>query len=326
MGFLYFLEGLRNPVLNTFFSLITHLGEETVFLAVSLLVFWCVNKREGYYILMTGLIGTLINQSMKLLFRVGRPWVLDPSFTVVESAKGQAADYSFPSGHTQNAVGTFGVLAGAHRHTWQRVLFLALAVLVPFSRMWLGMHTPWDVLCAAALALLLLLLLQPVFATEERFHRFMPYLVILAYLLSLLALLFARFQPPELHTGDNLAAGLKNIVTLHACTLALIPIWFLDRHLVHFETAGSWYVQCLKLTVGLGTTLLLKWGLTAPLEACIYSYYVARGVRYFLVVLYAGLLYPMCFRFLARWHSPALDALPGRLHARLSRRGQGENA
>lgn len=326
MGFLYFLEGLRNPVLNTFFSLITHLGEETVFLVVSLLVFWCVNKREGYYILMTGLIGTLVNQAMKLLFRVGRPWVLDPDFTVVESAKGQAADYSFPSGHTQNAVGTFGVLAATHRRPWLRALFLTLAVLIPFSRMWLGMHTPWDVLCAAALAVLLLLLLEPVFSTEERFYRLMPYLVLFAYVLSLLALLFAHFQSPELHTGDNLAAGMKNIVTLHACTLALIPIWFLDRYFVRFETAGSWYVQCLKLMVGLGTTLLLKWGLTAPLEACIPSYYVARGVRYFLVVLYAGLLYPLSFRFMVRWHSPILDALPGRWRARFFHRGRGNDA
>ena len=49
MQFLYFLEGIRTPFLDKFFSLITHLGEETVFLAVAIIVFWCFSKYGGYY-------------------------------------------------------------------------------------------------------------------------------------------------------------------------------------------------------------------------------------------------------------------------------------
>ena len=48
MQFLYFLEGLRTPVLDLFFSLITLFGEETLFMAVGLIVFWCVDKHQGY--------------------------------------------------------------------------------------------------------------------------------------------------------------------------------------------------------------------------------------------------------------------------------------
>ena len=68
MSFLYFLESIRNPVLDFFFSLITHIGEETVFLVVAIFFFWCVSKREGYYILTVGLVGTVANQLMKLAF------------------------------------------------------------------------------------------------------------------------------------------------------------------------------------------------------------------------------------------------------------------
>ena len=111
MPFLYFLESIRNPVFDAFFALITHLGEETFFLVVAILFFWCINKREGYFILITGLVGTVVNQMAKLFFRIPRPWVLDPNFDIIESARAEATGYSFPSGHTQNIAGTYGAIA-----------------------------------------------------------------------------------------------------------------------------------------------------------------------------------------------------------------------
>ena len=104
MPFLYFLENLRAPWLDAVFSVITLCGEETVFMAVGMIFFWCINKYTGYYLLCTGFLGTILNQFLKILCRVPRPWVKDPGFTIVESAKEAAGGYSFPSGHTQTAV------------------------------------------------------------------------------------------------------------------------------------------------------------------------------------------------------------------------------
>lgn len=90
MTVLYWLEGLRNPVLDALFSLITRLGEETVFLLLAVTIFWCVDKRRGYYLLFVGFFGTVVSQTLKLAFRIPRPWVRDPAFTIVESARAQA--------------------------------------------------------------------------------------------------------------------------------------------------------------------------------------------------------------------------------------------
>ena len=70
MDFLYFLEGIRNPVLDTFFSLITHFGSETLFLAIAIIIFWCVSKSKGYFLMTVGFFGTLLNQFLKLLCRM----------------------------------------------------------------------------------------------------------------------------------------------------------------------------------------------------------------------------------------------------------------
>ena len=83
MTVLYFFESIRNSFLDGFFSLVTLLGEETAFMAVAIIVFWCFSKFQGYFLLITGFFGTVINQFLKMIFRVPRPWVKDKSFTIV---------------------------------------------------------------------------------------------------------------------------------------------------------------------------------------------------------------------------------------------------
>ena len=120
MDFLYLLEKIRMPGLNELMLAVTELGGELPFLVIALIVFWCVDKRRGYYVLSVGFLGTLTNQFMKLWFRIPRPWVLDPEFTILEQAREAATGYSFPSGHTQNAVGTFGALTVTSKTKWIR--------------------------------------------------------------------------------------------------------------------------------------------------------------------------------------------------------------
>ena len=155
MEFLRVLESIRTPVMNVLMQLVTYCGEETVFMVTALVIFWCISKREGYYILSVGFIGTILSQFLKLLYRIPRPWVLDSDFTIVESARSGASGYSFPSGHTQNAVGTFGGIARWTRHKGLRWAMIVLALLVSFSRMYLGVHTPLDVGVGLAIAVVL---------------------------------------------------------------------------------------------------------------------------------------------------------------------------
>ena len=86
MAFLYWLESLRIPVLNEFMLAVTYLGDEIAFLVVALILIWCADKRTGFYVLSVGFLGTIANQFMKLWFRIPRPWVLDPQFTILEQA------------------------------------------------------------------------------------------------------------------------------------------------------------------------------------------------------------------------------------------------
>lgn len=297
MEVLYFLEDIRQPFLDKLMLAVTQLGEETAFLVVALILFWCVNKYFGYYILSVGFIGTVTNQFMKLWFRIPRPWVLDPHFTILEQAREAAAGYSFPSGHTQTAVGTFGGIAAVSRQRTIRIAALIIAVLVPVSRMYIGVHTPVDVLVAAVIAVLLLWVLRPVYT---RNGRGVSLLLPLMLGLSVVFLLFVTLHPfPADIDPHNLASGLKNAYTMIGCIIGLLVVYILDEKWLRFTTKAVWWAQILKVLGGLLLVLAVKSGLKTPLNA-VFGELIGRSIRYFLIVIVAGIVWPLTFSWFAK--------------------------
>ena len=303
MEFLRFLESIRTPAGNAFFSAVTCFGDELAFMALALLLFWCVDKRTGYYAFTVGLFGTLGNQFLKILCRVPRPWVLDPDFTIVEAARAAATGYSFPSGHTQNAVGTFGAIGLMAKRRWVRYVCLALALLVPFSRMYLGVHTPLDVGVAFLMAAALLAVFYPIFRSAEKTRRAMPYLLAAGILAAALFVCYvaglrADFAPGS-EDESNLSHAVKNAWTLLGAIVGLLLVFFLDTCKLHFDTRAPLLGQVLKFTLGLA----LVAGVKAALKSLLYALLPtgpADCLRYFLIVLLAGCVWPLSFPYFAR--------------------------
>ena len=300
MKVLYALESIRMPWLDTVMAAITHLGEETVFMVAALFVFWCVSKRHGYYLLAIGFAGTVLNQFLKLLFRIPRPWVLDSDFTIVESARAQATGYSFPSGHSQNAIGTFGGIARFTRRKWVRAAAIVVAVLVPLSRMYLGVHTPLDVGVAAVIAVALVFALYPLMERSDSRHGVMGAVLAVMLALAVGYLLFVSLYPfPADVDAANLASGVENAWKLLGATVGMLVGWWLDVRFIHFDTRAVWYVQIIKLVGGLALLLGIRAVLKAPLAAALGAG-AGGAVRYGVMVLFAAAVWPMVFAPLCR--------------------------
>ncbi len=298
MEFLYLLENLRIPVINEFMLFITHFGAETAFLVVALIFFWCVDKRKGYYILVIGFIGTIINQFMKLWFRIPRPWIADSNFTILESARAEATGYSFPSGHTQNAVGTFGAIAITTKNHRLKLFAILVAILVPFSRMYVGVHTPLDVFVAAGIAIALIFMFKPLVYDKD---KYMLYILIGMLALAILFLLFVIYYPFPIPVNDamNVASGNKNAFTLLGAMIGLLVAYIVDKKWIQFSERAVWWAQTIKVVIGLLLVLVVKSGLDGPLAA-VFGQSIGRAIRYFLIVIVAGILWPLSFKWFSR--------------------------
>ena len=301
MELLYALESIRTPFLDKLMGLVTNLGGEAVFIVAAIVVFWCLSKSCGYYMMTVGFAGTIINQFLKLWFRIPRPWVKDPNFTIVESARAEATGYSFPSGHTQNAFAVFGSPARFFKNTVLRIVFIFLIALTAFSRMYVGVHTPLDVGVSLIVGTILVFVIYPFFRDMDKSPK---KVYIIFGIFIVLAAAFVAFVElydfPADIDAENYASGLKNAYMILFCAIGLMLTFFIDTKYVHFHTQAVWWEQIIKVVVGLAILLALKSVLKAPLLALFGGHSVAHGVRYFIVILFAGIVWPMTFKFFAK--------------------------
>lgn len=301
MELLKLLESIRNPVLDTFFSIVTHLGEETVFMLIGLIFFWCVNKRQGYYILFVGFLGTVINQFLKLWFRIPRPWVKDPDFTIVESARAEATGYTFPSGHTQSSVGTLGCVARARGEKWLRIISIVFCILVPLSRLYLGVHTPLDVGVSFGIAVVMVFALYPLIMKALENKTAMRIVLSILTALTVAYVVFVEVYPfPADIDAHNYESGVKNGYKILGCFLGMWLTYELDEKFIHFDVKASPLAQILKVILGVIPVLGVKALLKSPLYAIFGGHFVADGVRYFLIATIAGIVWPLTFKFFAK--------------------------
>ena len=306
MAFLKALESMRFPFLDGLMQTFTFFGEETVFMVLALVLFWCVDKWKGYYLLSTGFLGTILSQAMKLICRVPRPWVRDPGFTVVESAKAGATGYSFPSGHTHGATCSFGGIARMTKRTWLRWAMAGLIVLIGFSRMYLGAHYPSDVGVGLLVGLAVVLILYPILQRAKDNVRVMYGFLGVMLLLSLGYLFFVRFVkfPADAYEIDvntktsNYVNALKNAWSLLGSLLGMIAAFTVDQK-TKFSEQAPLPGQICKVVLGLAILFGIRVGLKS-LFGMISDALFWDALRYFAMVFFVGGVWPLSFPFWAK--------------------------
>jgi membrane-associated phospholipid phosphatase len=282
------IQQVHGPVIDNIFCAITYIGDEEFYLLLLPLILWCVDFRVGARLTVLFLFSSYLNLCLKDLFQQPRPFDLNPDVGL-SSEEG----YGLPSYHAQSAVVVWAGLSAWAGKRWLWILGIVLIILVGFSRIYLGLHFPTDVLTGWAIGGVLLGIYLVVHPGGERWLVRLN-LGIQALLALAVPLALLLIQPTEDTTSAMAALAGVGV------GLALM------RRYVSFSTHGPLWQRIMRFLVGCGVIFALYFGLNALLPGEESSLYlVFRFFHYWLIGLWISLGAPWLFKLLKL--SPMLE-------------------
>jgi hypothetical protein len=264
------------------FKTLTFMGDEGFFLLFLPLIYWCVDRRTGARLTLLFLLSAYINTVAKLLADQPRPFAYDPRVRPLVKADGGG----LPSGHTQHAVVVWGYLALKFQRFWPWVIAALLMILIPLSRLYLGVHFPTDLLGGYFLGgviLFLYLRLKPGIEAWIANQRMVWQMALALALPGVLMLLIP--------SGDK--QGISAAATLMGMSAGFVA----EHHWIGFESDGIWWKRLLRFLLGVAVSLALWLGLKAAFSS-FDPEPLFRFIRYALLGLWAALGAPWVFKIL----------------------------
>jgi len=260
LDYLIFLQELRNDWGGEgFFTLISNIPKSSLSAMIPAILFWCINKQAGIFLLFNAEIGRVINELIKGTFCVYRPYFKDAAIIPATEAMEKASNFSFPSGHTQFTTAIYGGLAFFYRKKIPLLIIpcAAIVLLVAFSRNFLGVHTPQDVLVAIIYSIGLIFAAEKIFAWIGKDNE-RKVIFLLGGLLSCVIIflwLYFKPYPEDLLNGkvivDPLAARVDAFDAL-GFGMSFFLGWFLEERFIRFKVNVSTKDKLWRVIIGFG--------------------------------------------------------------------------
>ncbi|MBU1142880.1 MAG: phosphatase PAP2 family protein [Firmicutes bacterium] len=268
------IQTLRNPVFDWFFYIVTQLGDQYAFILLAVIIYWTIDKKFAHKFVFTFMVSAVVNSGFKEIFKRTRPYF----YPGVESEPHwNTLGYSFPSGHAQ-AAGVLGYTAlHAAKKTgykWMKYIGIAILILVPLSRVYLGQHFLSDVLVGVVLAFVIAhytFKLVDKMGDDEHIYTLMlaPLFIILMF--------FVKNHDLYIAAGGfvGFASG-----------------YYLEKRFVSYQVKEVIWIQIVKVIVGLIIALAIKEGLKFVFpDTILFDFF-----RYLMIGVWAALGAPFVFK------------------------------
>lgn len=303
------LQEFRNGAgacLTSFMTKMSFIGEMNTVLIITALVYWCVSKSFGNYLLMGWSGSRVVNGLLKVTACVYRPWIRDTRIVPDLDAMTTATGYSFPSGHSMNAASLFG--GGAIRKELPKVLRIVLGLivaLIAFSRNFLGVHTPQDILVGVGAGLLVMWLTVKLIAWVEAHPEKDILVMCVGIAISVAVAVFSALKSYPVdydEAGKLLVDGAKMANDTYkgvGWCIGFLAGWILERRYINFSTDVPMMTRVSRLATGLLSYYAVSLILIPLLKSAIPG---AGGtiVTCFLQMFYVTCIFPFCMKHLER--------------------------
>jgi membrane-associated phospholipid phosphatase len=146
------IRTISSPALDTVIKTLTHAGSPAVALLIIFFIYWSVDREKGFKLFFLIFISFALNIILKNAFKIPRPFIFDPSVNVIPET-----GFSMPSGHAQGTATFWTLFAWVYMQRSKKlrwVCVFGIPVFVSFTRVYLGVHFPTDVLSGLAVGYL----------------------------------------------------------------------------------------------------------------------------------------------------------------------------
>jgi membrane-associated phospholipid phosphatase len=183
LEFMHPLFVLGGTSLDQFMMFLDYFDKPAFYYFVYIVTLFAYDRKCGLRLFFLGLLSTFVLENAKVFFAQPRPYNMEPGIQLL-----QGYSYGFPSGAAQGLVVIFGFLALTVRKTWFTWASVLFVLLISFSRVYLALHFPSDVVGGWLIGGLLLFVYRWSLPHIEKFLSSRSFLFIL--LLSLLGTIF----------------------------------------------------------------------------------------------------------------------------------------
>lgn len=303
---LLWLQNLRGGALDSILMAITDFVASPVMYVFVAVLYWCYNKRAATFLAMNLSFGSLVNQGLKNTFCVYRPWIRNPQVVPLEAARKTATGYSFPSGHTQIASSEFLSLAyWQKQRKWVVSACVFMTLLVMFTRMYLGVHTPQDVLASLAVSLVVIFLNARLLSWIESGKNRDIWVFVIGCVIAAAFLTYTTVKayPMDYGVDGRLLVNSKEMITdcyaAAGCVFGFLIGFIAEHRLVKFNTAVSGKVRLLRGVFGAIILYIFSEFCREPLAAM--HMYWGELFFFLFAFLYILFLYPALFSLWERY-------------------------
>lgn len=303
IDYLLVLQNFRDishHVFDSFFVHITMFGEVIIPVFFMTFIYWCVNKKAGQFLLWNYTLGCMVNIFLKITACIYRPWILSQQIHPVPQAIPAATGYSFPSGHTTSGVATWGGAA----FWWRKNKFIlpiatVLILLIMFSRNYLGVHTPQDVVVSFFVGIGLLFLIKKImdYSDNNKNGDLVITVTVTVAITLLLVYMFLKSYPCDYLNGKLLydTYGMKLGNTQKAlCTLGLFWGWLIEKRFIGYLAESGSILNKLSRYVGGVIGLILLIHIKNYVGIC-GNLFVNNAILYFVIGLFITFIHPFIF-------------------------------
>ncbi|MDE6200494.1 MAG: phosphatase PAP2 family protein [Clostridiales bacterium] len=279
------LQRASNGFTDTVFLGISQLGTELAFLAIAVVLYWCLDKRYAYRFFNVYILGVAVTNFLKLGFKRPRPF----DAYRVRSIGDPETTYSFPSGHTESiaSISTLLTIKYGKKSKVVPIVCIVATLLVMLSRMYLGQHYLSDVFCGLTVGVFCAIAFNALLSLfgdrEEQF--LIPNIIVSVIIISVLAGVGMLNSP----SGADILKGLGAFVAFDIG-------YFVEKRYVKYDVERNrlWWTVALRLVVGLGVAIAIQQCFKLFLPESMPMLYCF--LRYFLMAAWASLAAPALFK------------------------------